>query len=276
MLGKAIYSRRQCLRVVHAQQCARSSGAALPRHAAHRARASAVDSTVCAAQPAVPKVSTSIPATLPAATRPPGRAQCTWSREWQKSESPASCTSAAAASSCSQTPASHKSLYARCMLQANQDSYGAKRVRRRTSTDVQSATTSSSEAPPARALQLRSRLSRMQWEGQPCTHGCQAVSMWLPLGRSSLSKQPGRSPRQPLLQAYRLRQVISASSGCPAGTEGRHCYQAQMRESLRKTSPSKDVSNKRIKQSSVQVTESSSDSLNPSAKNQGGVSSAPA
>ena len=38
------------------------------------------------------------------------------------------------------------------------------------------------------------------------------------LGSSSVAKQPGRSPRQPLLQAYRLRQVTSASPACPAST----------------------------------------------------------
>ena len=142
-------------------------------------------------------------------------------------QSPVRCTSAAAASFCSQSPAATTLHALQACCRYSQDSCGAERSRRLTSTDVQSMITSSSEAPPARALQLRSALSRMQWEGQPCPHGCQAgwtcrlAATTLPRGTSSLTKQPGRSPRQPLLQAYRLRQVMSASSGCPAGTVGK-------------------------------------------------------
>ena len=59
----------------------------------------------------------------------------------------------------------------------------------------------------------RSWPSRMQHVGQAFMQKSRLLASFSP------SKQPGRSPRQPLLQAYRLRQVASASSACPASTQ---------------------------------------------------------
>ena len=75
-------------------------------------------------------------------------------------------------------------------------------------------TTSSSEASPAAAVRHSSAPSKRQCAGSP-----PLAERTLPLqGSSSISKQPDRSPRQPLLQAYSLRQAPSASSACPAST----------------------------------------------------------
>ena len=73
------------------------------------------------------------------------------------------------------------------------------------------ATTSSSEAPPAAAVQPSSRPSGMRCAGHVCPKLLQE-------GRSSISKQPACSPRQPLLQAYRPRQVTSSCSARSAST----------------------------------------------------------